>query len=269
MIGMSEASRLRVALQAEVQRGELELSGPGSDFDRATDSSTITQLSDRLRHVWGVTSISFQNSIWEIFKERRDAEAAIQRKYNEFNWFGQPTGEMVLGADTRGYCRHFQQGSIFWLPTWGAHEVHGAIRDKYASMGWDNSYLRYPTTDEIQNDVRYSNFEHGTIYWTADLGAYLLPDISVKVERHQLGAWLHISGRGFTPGGAARFSIEGLEGAVGAKSIGLFTFARSDGTLPDDVWWDGRTWPRGGTATLKATDEVTRRTASYPIPALY
>jgi thiol peroxidase len=71
-----------------------------------------------------------------------------------------------------------------------------------------------------------------------------------------------------------RFSVEGLEGTVGAKSIGVFTFARSDGTLPDDVWWDDRFWPplqppQVEPATLKALDETTGRTATCPIPALY
>lgn len=204
-----------------------------------------------------------------IFRERMEAEAAIQRKYDEFSWFGQPTGAMSLGSDGRGYYRHFQSGSIFWLSTWGAHEVHGAIRDKYASLGWESSYLGYPTTDEIQGNTRYNNFEHGTIMWTMDQGAFIPLDISVSVELHQLGAWLHISGRGFTPGGIVRFSVEGLQGTVGPKSTGVFTFARADGRLPDDVWWDGRTWPQGGTAALRALDEATGRTATYPIPALY
>lgn len=43
------------------------------------------------------------------------------------------------------------RGQFFGCPP-GAREVHAAIRDKYASMGWDRSYLRYPTTDEIQGE---------------------------------------------------------------------------------------------------------------------
>src|SRR5579884_3153806 len=164
MGAISDAGKLRIALQAAVHRGELELHGHGGNFSGEMDSGTVTLLNDKLRHAWAVSTITNQNSIWEIFKERREAESAIQRKYDEFNWFGSPTSDIELGADARGYYRHFQHGSIFWLPSWGAHEVHGAIRDKYASMGWDGSYLRYPTTDEIQGEVRYSNFEYGTIY---------------------------------------------------------------------------------------------------------
>ncbi len=50
--------------------------------------------------------------------------------------------------DGRGRVRDFDNGSIYWSPETGAHEVHGAIRDKWQSMGWERSKLRYPTTDE-------------------------------------------------------------------------------------------------------------------------
>jgi LGFP repeat len=275
MAGMTEVGRLRIALQAVVHRDKLALSGHVGNSLQQVDTGTITKLRDGLRYTFDLSQmLNYEQKIQELLKELFEAQAAIQRKYNEFSWFGQPTGDMALGSDARGYYRHFQQGSIFWLPAWGAHEVHGAIRDKYGSLGWESSYLGYPVTDEVQGDVRYNHFEHDTIYWTRDMGAYLLPDIGVVVERHRLGAKLHISGHGFTPGGIVRFSVEGLEGAVGAVSIGVFTSARSDGTLPDDVGWDGRTWPplnppQVEPATLIALDQATGRTATYAIPALY
>jgi len=44
-------------------------------------------------------------------------------------------------ADDRGRCRDFEHGPIYWTPQTGAREVHGAIRDKWASMGWERSRL--------------------------------------------------------------------------------------------------------------------------------
>ena len=35
-----------------------------------------------------------------------------------------------------GRYNHFQCGSIYWKPATGAHEVHGAIRNLWAGMGW-------------------------------------------------------------------------------------------------------------------------------------
>src|SRR5262249_39819215 len=44
---------------------------------------------------------------------------------------------------------HFTGGrSIYWTSTTGAHAVYGAIRDKWASMGWERSLLSYPVSDE-------------------------------------------------------------------------------------------------------------------------
>ncbi|HEX8199756.1 MAG TPA: hypothetical protein VF590_04660, partial [Isosphaeraceae bacterium] len=63
---------------------------------------------------------------------------------------------------------HYQRGSIYWSPATGAHEVHGAIRDKWASLRWENSYLGYPTSDEMDDGHggRVSRFQGGSIYWS-------------------------------------------------------------------------------------------------------
>ena len=46
----------------------------------------------------------------------------------------------------------------------GAQEVHGAIRDKWASLQWERGPLGYPMSDEYQWGVyRRSNFERGFI----------------------------------------------------------------------------------------------------------
>jgi uncharacterized protein with LGFP repeats len=50
--------------------------------------------------------------------------------------------------------------------------VHGEIRVKWASLGWERSPLGYPTSDEFQSgEYRRSNFEHGYIRWSERTGA--------------------------------------------------------------------------------------------------
>ncbi len=84
---------------------------------------------------------------------------------------GFPTTDELPTPDTRGRFNHFQTGSIYWTPQTGAHEVHGLIRDKWASMGWERSFLGYPVSDEKPHDHgRVSNFEHGRIIWTPESG---------------------------------------------------------------------------------------------------
>jgi uncharacterized protein with LGFP repeats len=62
--------------------------------------------------------------------------------------------------------------SIYWTPRTGAHEIHGGIRARWASIGFERSALGYPTSDEHGNAARRRNdFEHGFIDWDATNGA--------------------------------------------------------------------------------------------------
>jgi hypothetical protein len=105
--------------------------------------------------------------------------------------FGFPLTDEMETPDGLGRFNHLRRFethhqtadlSIYWSPATGAHEIHGAIRDKWASLGWETSYLGYPLTDEIDwtdlrdhSSGRVSRFQGGSIsFWyntltTADL----------------------------------------------------------------------------------------------------
>ena len=83
-----------------------------------------------------------------------------------------------------GRYNHFQGGSIYWTPATSAHETHGAIRGKWAALGWERSFLGYPTSDELViTGGRLSKFQGAYVYWSpatwahevhgAILGTYL------------------------------------------------------------------------------------------------
>ena len=81
----------------------------------------------------------------------------------------------------------------------GAHEVHGAIRDKWAAMGFESSFLGYPTTDE--QDIpggRISHFVGGAISRTPSAGAVLHPGITLRAVVDQ-GRSIEVTGIGFSP----------------------------------------------------------------------
>ena len=60
---------------------------------------------------------------------------------------------------------------MHWTPRTGAHEVHGLIRDRWAALGWETSYLGYPTSDEFAvAGGRRVNFERGHITFTSATG---------------------------------------------------------------------------------------------------
>jgi hypothetical protein len=70
-----------------------------------------------------------------------------------------------------GAFSHFEGGSAYWSPHTGAHLVHGAIRTRWAEMGWESSWLGFPVSSE--HDVpggRRSDFEGGSIVWDAASG---------------------------------------------------------------------------------------------------
>ncbi len=74
-----------------------------------------------------------------------------------------------------GAFAQFQGGSIYWTAATGAREVRGAIRDRWGRLGWENGPLGYPLTDEQPTPTRpgrYTHFQGGSIYWSAQTGAH-------------------------------------------------------------------------------------------------
>ena len=64
-------------------------------------------------------------------------------------FLGPPTTDERVTPNSLGSYRHYQGGSIdSEFADQVAHEVHGLIRDKWATLGWENSFLGFPITDE-------------------------------------------------------------------------------------------------------------------------
>lgn len=120
----------------------------------------------------------------------------------ERSFLGYPLTEETGTPDGVGRFNHFQGGSIYWTPQTGAHEVHGAIRDKWASMGWETGYLGYPVSNEYDCPPgRCSDFQNGRISWTSDGGAVDVPQLYV------IDAPNIVFGTGLSIGGNARLTL--------------------------------------------------------------
>jgi len=81
---------------------------------------------------------------------------------------GLPTTSETGTADGVGRFNHFANGwSIYWTPSGGSVEVHGAIRGRWMALGAERSRLGYPTSDEyaVRGGAR-SEFRGGTLTWT-------------------------------------------------------------------------------------------------------
>jgi uncharacterized protein with LGFP repeats len=113
----------------------------------------------------------------------------------ELSVLGYPTTDETGTPDGVGRFNHFaNNGSIYWTPSTGAWSIHGAIRAKWASMGWELSVLGYPTTDETGTPDGVGRFNHfsstdgwgGSIYWTPSTGAWSIHG-AIRAEWASMG----------------------------------------------------------------------------------
>ncbi len=99
------------------------------------------------------------------------------------------TMEAALLARAKGPQAQPQEASlaaadcqVYWP---APYEVCGAIRDKYNALGGPNSFLLFPTSNELTNPDGHgkrSVFQNGPIYWSAERGAH-------PVVNHFFAAW--------------------------------------------------------------------------------
>jgi len=134
--------------------------------------------------------------------------------------------------------------SIYWSPTTGAHMVVGAIRDRWASAGWESGPLGFPTTAEAPTPRlpgAYSHFSGGSVYWSPTTGAQVVAG-SIYARWAETG-WENgplgfpTSGEYAVPGGT-RGDFEGgtvdQDGATGQTTLRLqFRSAVSPVTAAD------------------------------------
>ena len=104
---------------------------------------------------------------------------AIESKYLDLggprSFLRDPTGaeRTIVG----GRMRNYQGGSIYWSPETGAHEVRGAILQKYRGLRGPAGSLGFPLADEANSrsaNARKSRFQNGAIYWSGATGAHAL-----------------------------------------------------------------------------------------------
>ncbi|MEO7063032.1 MAG: glycoside hydrolase domain-containing protein [Dokdonella sp.] len=104
---------------------------------------------------------------------------AILTEYNHMGGAGGVLGPCTTNelpsADGVGRYNHFVNGSIYWSPATGAHEIHGAIHVEWQATGWETGPLGYPIADEAgapDGVGRFNLFQHGAIYWTPSTHAH-------------------------------------------------------------------------------------------------
>lgn len=146
----------------------------------------------------------------------RQAQTGIDEKRTQGNnaaILGAATTKLEACLDGKGFFVHYGNGSIYWHPSFGTHEIHGDIFKKWSALGAEHGLLGYPLTDESvtpDGEGRFNHFQHGSIYWHPGTGAHEVHG-DIRARWEQLG-W-ETSPLGYpvtdetgTPDGQGRFS---------------------------------------------------------------
>jgi len=105
------------------------------------------------------------------------SEGALLGKYLEYrlidpNILGCPIDDAHPTPNGDGRYQHYQGGSVYenmQLGGPGAHIIYGGIRGTWANMGWERSWLSWPTSDELPfPGGRIQYFQRGKMIWWWD-----------------------------------------------------------------------------------------------------
>ncbi|WP_051684339.1 LGFP repeat-containing protein [Blastococcus sp. URHD0036] len=158
---------------------------------------------------------------WTPATGAHEVHGAIGAEWGHLGWengvLGFPVTDELSTPDGRGRFNYFERGGIYWTPSTGAHEVHGAILEQWAAQGWERG-AGYPLTDELSTPTkpgRFNHFEHASIYWSPTTGAYTVYSnfralwASMGWENSCLGFPISNANRGFQSFQGGSIAIQG------------------------------------------------------------
>lgn len=127
------------------------------------------------------THFSGNGSIyWSPSTTAFELHGSIRDRYKAIGWevgLGYPTTDETWVPGNAGKYNHFIQGgfahSIYWRAnTNNGWEVKGMIRLRWRDLGWETSYLGFPTSGEYNTPTgKRSDFQFGYITYNSSTGA--------------------------------------------------------------------------------------------------
>ncbi|MGY1917088.1 hypothetical protein [Blastococcus sp. SYSU DS0973] len=107
--------------------------------------------------------------------------AAVRQRWAGTGWengrLGYPVTDQACGLPDGGCFVHFERGSVYVSAATGAHDLVGAVRDRWAASGWERGPLGYPATSTVcglRDGGCFQHFQRGSVYWSAATGARLV-----------------------------------------------------------------------------------------------
>src|SRR5207253_2585207 len=100
---------------------------------------------------------------WSPASGAHEVHGVILQEFAGLGWersiLGYPTSDET-GTAQNGRYNSFQHGYVMWSAASGAHEIHGAILNEYAAIGWQNGALGFPVTDETGTPDGVGRYNH-------------------------------------------------------------------------------------------------------------
>jgi uncharacterized protein with LGFP repeats len=116
---------------------------------------------------------------WTAETGAHEVHGEIYKKWDIMEWekgiLGYPKADELWTPDRSGKFQQFQYGNIYWNNGEEAFEVHGDILKKYGNYNYEQGFLGYPLSDELEagaKNGKFQRFEGGSIYWTRNTGAH-------------------------------------------------------------------------------------------------
>lgn len=200
--------------EGSVAKGQASLAGMGLEVISRMSTQTFVDYAKRANvepevqfrpsgvHSWEYWQFEMQNA-WphiadalNLDKADRGADCKTEGD------IAKTTKEGIIGSclnneydvADKGKAQDFQTGTAYWSPENGAHALYGRIGARYAEIGGPTSWLGFPKSDETKTPDgkgRYVHFEHGSIYWSPETGAWeITSDMFNKwgEEKYEKGA---------------------------------------------------------------------------------
>ena len=129
--------------------------------------------------VRGGASRTYQHGtvFWSPSTGAHAVRDGIHTKYAQLRYeqglLGFPVSDEHRLSRNGGASQEFQHGQIHWSASTGMHFTRDGIQSYWASKGWENGWLGYPTGDELQvRGGASQTFQGGTVFWSKSTGMH-------------------------------------------------------------------------------------------------
>jgi uncharacterized protein with LGFP repeats len=245
----------RPAFATAIQAHYAALGGGGSFLGAPVGDETPVAGGVQQTYAQGVIYWSPATGAWSMHGAILDHYRALG---GPAGVLGFPTTDETGTPDGVGRFNHFTGAdrlgaSIYWTPATGAWSLHGAIRSRWAALGWECGPLGYPTSDEtgVPDGVGRSNAfsAGGATYWSPRTGAW---SVHGAIEAHYVALGGPTGVLGYpvtdetgTPDGIGRFNH--FDGADGTGASIYWTARTGAWSIHGKIrqWWRFTGWEAG------------------------